>query len=145
MTGKHPKRLAREGVDPYGRTPLHNAVIAHDLDAVHGLLREGANVDAQDDNGWTPLHFAAQDRLAEIVSALLASGADPSLADSFGNTALWRAVFCSEGDGRVIRLLREAGASPLQENKSGVSPVKLARTIGNYDVAQFFSDIIAKP
>lgn len=51
MTGKQPKRLAREGVDQYGRTPLHGAVVAHNLDAVQSLLKEGENADAQDDNG----------------------------------------------------------------------------------------------
>ena len=141
MTRKQPKRLPREGVDEYGRTPLHLAVIAHDLATVQRLLEEGANADAQDDNGWTPLHFAAQDVLVEVVAALLAAKADPSLTDSFGNSPLWRATFSSQGDGRVIRLLRDAGADPMQANNRGVSPVKLAKTIANYDLAQFFSDI----
>jgi hypothetical protein len=41
----------------------------------------------------------------------------------------------------VIAILREAGADPSIPNGSGVSPVSLARTIGNYDVAVFFEDL----
>ena len=105
------------------------------------LLAEGTNVNAQDDKGWTPLHFAAQVSSPECVAQLLRVGADTSLQDSFGNTALFRAVFASNGNGAVIQLLRQAGADPLSKNSRGVSPISLARSIANYDIAQFFSDI----
>ncbi len=141
MAGKQPKRKPREGVDEYGRTPLHYAAADSKSQEVARLLAAGANVNAQDDNGWSPLHFAAQAVSPECAVELLRAGADTSLQDSFGNTALFRAVFSSRGNGSVIQLLRRAGADPLAKNKHGVSPVSLARTIANYDVAQFFSDI----
>lgn len=141
MTGKQPKRKQREGVDSYGRTPLHYAAADSKLDEVARLLALGANVNAQDDNGWSPLHFAAQAASSECTAELLCAGADPSLQDSIGNTALSRAVFSSSGDGSVIQFLRHAGADSSAKNKHGVSPVSLARTITNYDVAQFFSDL----
>jgi len=43
--------------------------------------------------------------------------------------------------GGLIALLRSHGADPHAENKHGVSPVSLARTIANYDIAQFFKDL----
>lgn len=72
---------------------------------------------------------------------LLRAGALVDAADSSGNTPLWRAVFESKGRGEVIALLRRYGADPLRENAAGVSPLGLARTIGNYDVAQYFQDL----
>jgi ankyrin repeat protein len=141
MTGKQPKRKPREGVDSYGRTPLHYAAADSKQEEVARLLADGANVNAQDDNGWSPLHFAAQALSSECTAELLRAGADHSLQDSFGNTALFRAVFSSRGDGTVIQLLRHAGADPFAMNKHGVSAVSLARTIANHDVAQFFSDL----
>ena len=39
------------------------------------------------------------------------------------------------------KLLRDSGADPLHKNNHGVSPLILARTIANYDVRQFFTDI----
>jgi hypothetical protein len=65
------------------------------------------------------------------------------MEDSLGNTPLWRATFESRGRGEVIRLLRAAGADPWHANRSGVSPVALARAISNYDVAQFYADLAA--
>ena len=41
----------------------------------------------------------------------------------------------------MITLLRERGADPRLANKSGQTPVGLARLIGNYDVARFFADL----
>lgn len=141
MTGKQPKRKPKEGVDSYGRTPLHYAAADSKHDEVAKLLAAGADVNAQDDNGWSPLHFSAQALSSECTAELLRAGADHSLQDSFGNTALFRAVFSSYGDGSVIQLLRQAGANSFEVNKHGVSPISLARTIANHDVAQFFSDL----
>ncbi|MDP2178493.1 ankyrin repeat domain-containing protein [Methylicorpusculum sp.] len=141
MTGKQPKREPRDGFDNYGRTPLHFAAGDSLPDEVAKFIAAGVVVNVQDDNGWSALHFAAQAESLECAAELLRAEADHSLQDSFGNTALFRAVFSSRGEGSVIRLLRQAGADPFVKNKHGVSPVSLARTIANYNVAQFFSDI----
>ena len=141
MSGKHTKRIPRPGIDEYGRSPLHHAARAGDVTKVAALLAGGAAIDLQDDDGWTALHFAAQARSEEVTKYLLAHGASVDIVDSYGNTALFRATFNSRGDGAVIRALRAAGADSLKKNKTGVSPVALARKIGNYDVAQFFNDI----
>lgn len=141
MVSKQPRPKPREGVDSDGRTPLHYAAGNSKPDEVARLLAAGVAVNVQDDNGWSALHFAAQAESPECAAELLRAGADHSLQDSFGNTALFRTVFSSRGEGSVIRLLRQAGADPLVKNKHGVSPVSLARTIASYNVAQFFSDI----
>ena len=141
MTGKQPKRKERPGVDASGRTPLHYAAAEGRDIEVSQLLAAGADPNAQDDNGWTPLHFAAQSVSAGVTKALLDAGANTELRDAHGNTPLWRAVMESKGDGSVIALLRGSGADPHAANSAGVNPVKLARRIANYNVAQFFSDL----
>jgi uncharacterized protein len=141
VSGRHPKKKLRPGVDVYGRTPLHSATIDGDLPSLNALLRGGANPNAQDDNGWTPLHFAAQTNAATVVDVLLAAGANVDVRDANGNTPLSTAVFNSQGNGDVIGLLRRAGADPLVVNAYGISPLSLARTITNYNVVQFFSDM----
>jgi hypothetical protein len=49
----------------------------------------------------------------------------------------------SRGLGEVIVLLRAAGADPYAKNNSGNSPISVARSIANFPVAQFFSDLPA--
>jgi len=139
--GKKAKHAARGGVDRAGRTPLHYAAADGAVAEAARLLAAGADPNAQDDNGWTPLHFASQENSAEMVRALIAAGAKLDARDSYGNTALSTAVFASRGDGAVIALLRAGGADPHAANDSGVTPLTLARSIGNFDVAQFFADL----
>ena len=125
------------------RTPLHYAAADAKPEVLAQLIAEGGNVNAQDSSGWAPLHFAAQALSTECVSLLLAAGAQVDIQDSFGNTPLARAVFGYLGDGSLIQLLRAAGADPHLKNKHGISPVELACSITNRDVAKFFADTAA--
>ena len=128
-------------LDDEGRSDLHYAACDGDLAAVQKLVSLGAEVNLQDKHGWAPLHFAAQAHSKEVTTYLLAHGASVDLVDGYGNTPLFKATFASRGDGSVIRALRTAGAGPKNKNKSGVSALALARTIANYDIAQFYNDI----
>jgi len=141
MSGKHPKRNERPGVDRAGRTALHYAAGDGDAALVKELLASGMACGVADDSGWTPLHFAAQKSAPQIVQLLLEAGADVDPRDSNGNTPLFKAVFSSRGNGDVIKLLRASGADSNATNANGVSPLTLARTIANFDVRQFFSDL----
>jgi ankyrin repeat protein len=142
VTRKRPKRHDRPGVDRYGRTDLHYAAGDGDLARVRALLAAAADPGLPDDDGWTPLHFAAQAHAAAVCEALLAAGAPVDPVDSHGNTPLWRATFESRGRGDVIALLRRHGADARRPNAHGVSPANLARTIANFDVTQYFTDVV---
>jgi ankyrin repeat protein len=131
----------KKALDQDGRSDLHYAARDGDLAAVQKLVSEGADVNLQDKHGWTPLHFAAQALSEDVAAYLLAHGAAVDTEDRHGNTPLFRATFAWLGDGAIIRALRAAGADPKKRNKSGVSPVMLARTIANYDIARFYSDV----
>jgi ankyrin repeat protein len=141
MAGKHPKRKERPGIDRMGRTSLHYVAGQGDVEKVQSLIAAGLAIDLPDDNGWTPLHFAASAHSVPIAEALLASGTSVDAQDSDGNTPLFRAVFESRGRGELIALLRQRGADPTRLNAHGVSPLILAHTIDNFDVAQFFRDL----
>jgi ankyrin repeat protein len=133
----------RRKLDEFRRSELHYAARDGDAERARSELRGGADVNAADANGWTPLHFAAQAQSASVVRLLLESGGDIGASDAQGNTALWRAVFAYTNDPATIEALRAGGADPLAKNRHGVSPVALARTIANYDVAKCFGDIAA--
>jgi ankyrin repeat protein len=128
-------------LDEYRRSALHYAAADGDAVNARSQIASGADVNAADANGWTPLHFAAQSQSEPIVRELIEKGGSVDVPDSHGNTPLWRAVFAYKGDAATVQRLRAAGADPLKKNKHGISPVLLARTIANYDVAKCFGDI----
>lgn len=86
-----PEMLAKiMETDPYFITqdngagaPLHFAVTYKQLDMVHHLLNNGAEVNQRDDKGFTPLHRAAYlaqyEGYLEIYEYLLSRGGDPSI------------------------------------------------------------------
>jgi ankyrin repeat protein len=131
VTGKHPKRKERVGVDRAGLTLLHHAAANPDVSIAKRLIAAKLNPNAQDDNGWTPLHFAAQARSAEVASVLLESGANPNLRDAHGNGPLATALMNAREDTTVFELLIKAGADPLQKNRYGRSVLDTVRILEN--------------
>ena len=124
--------------DGDGRAALHHAVVNGDGGIVAKLLGAGAAVRVRDASGWTPLHFAAAGYHIALAKVLIEAGADLDAEDLHGNTPLFRATFESRGRGNMIQLLRTYGADANHRNKHGVSPLGLAATIANYDVAKWF-------
>jgi len=128
---------------PSQPSPLHEAVTRGDEATLQALLANGAPPDVRDAQGFTPLHLAAQQGSVHAATALLDAGADVDAVNAHGNTPLFVAVFNSQGRGALIQLLRARGADPFHANNSGQTPLGLAKLIGNYDVARFFSDLEA--
>jgi ankyrin repeat protein len=126
-------------IDNDCRTPLIHAAIDDKREVANLLIDAGANVNAHDGLGNTALHYAAQNYHCAMVSLLIRHGATVDAEDIHGNTPLWRAVFNSRGRGDLIVTLLSAGADRNRKNKHGKTPVDLANTIANFDVAKFFN------
>lgn len=81
-----------------GQTLLHLLVerYNHSRKCSYGMvevfLRQGALVDAQDEDLQTPLHFAVTCEGSELTKLLIANGANVQLADSNGKTPIQKAV-----------------------------------------------------
>ncbi len=134
-----PKKIRRTGIDEYGRSALHYAIIDQADDLIKKCLESGLNINQADDNGWTPLHFACQNYNLSHVKILVENGAKIDPIDNHGNTPLWRAIFnCGNQSGEIIKYLLVSGADPNLKNKSEVSPLDLAISIGNYPVKDHF-------
>jgi ankyrin repeat protein len=121
--------------------PLVLAVLGGDLEGTRTLIARGDNADVRIEQGYTLLHLAAQQRTCDIARELLDHGAAVDPMDSYGNTPLWVAVFNSKGEGDLIELLLARGADPYHLNRSGRTPIDLARLIASSDVARFFSHL----
>ncbi len=128
-------KLISEGVDVNapgagGRTPLMEAVDErrdssdHEQAEVVGLLlAAGASVSARDDNGWTALHHGTRAGPAAIT-ALLAAGADVDAKAIDASTPLHCAV--EYGNSGAVATLLDYGATPLGQNRWGVTPLQVA-------------------
>ncbi|KAG5750514.1 hypothetical protein H9Q70_006834 [Fusarium xylarioides] len=94
----------REGSNQFdGLTTYHNVVKL--------LIKNGADVNAQDSELVTPLHLAALYGQMDMVLTLLRAGANPNLLCAHGSSALGQSV--AYGDFRVTRCLLSNGASPM--------------------------------
>jgi len=126
--------------DKEGRSILFHAVLQNNEYLVKELLKKGAEINVQDNYGWSLLHYAVQEYQPSMAKLLIEHGANVNLVDKNGNSPLCRAVFDSKGQGAIINLLLASGADPYLENNYNISPIKLARSISNYDVKIFFKD-----
>jgi hypothetical protein len=54
----------------WGRTPLHEAVIAEDLEEMEQLVQKGENVKIRDNNGHTPMQMAIFHSKKEVIERL---------------------------------------------------------------------------
>lgn len=123
--------------DKSGRTPLMHAAIDDRVEMMATLISNGAKVDIQDSVGWSALHYAVQESSYDSCKLLMDNKATVDIQDIHGNTPLSNAVINSRGNGKIIELLRSSGADINLKNKHGVSPLQLANTIANFDVARF--------
>src|SRR5262249_17518443 len=75
-------------------------------EVVGALLKNGAHINAVDNNAWSALMFAAAQGEADVVRILMSRGADPNLRSKEGETAL---MIATNGEHKEIaRVLREA-------------------------------------
>lgn len=118
-----------------------DAVIQRDIKKVKALISQNADINEQDkENGFSALHYCAQFRLKDIAKLLIDNNAKIDIKDNDGNTPLFKAVYFSQGDTKIIKMLLAAGANPNSKNKAGVSPRQLAKTIASFDVRYCFSE-----
>ncbi|KAK5939648.1 hypothetical protein PMZ80_008027 [Knufia obscura] len=146
-------------VNTEGRTALHLAASHLHVDVVDVLCTEfPRTINRGDREGRTPLLLAAGaqvERTTKVVGgrkntlqstedtrsveALLRHGADVRAQDHSGNTCLHQA--CAWGNLKTARVLVQAGADPLRQNKQGWRPDAYSLTV-QADV--YFRNLVAE-
>ena len=113
-----------------GTSPVADAVMKRDKDAVRALLKDGADVNAAQGDGMTALHWAARSGDAELAQMLLYAGANVKATTRLGAySPLMMAA--EQGHAAVIAALLAAGADVKAANTTGTTPLMLAAMSGD--------------
>ena len=136
-----------------GDTALMNAAKAGTVQGVQALIEAGANVEARDGYSFqTPLMWAAAFNQAEIVQILAENGADVNAVSAelifsgiqqggvqgdFPNGGLTALHHAARDNGvETVEALLALGADPNILDPQGISPLRVAATNENLDIAK---------
>lgn len=117
-------RIDIDAVDDEGRTVIHRAVIADDVEVIEKLLSKKANLSIKDKQGRTALHHTQWKGNYKIARLLIVAGADVNATDYAGFTVLNYAAIL--GHTKLVMILIASGVFMYNKAKKSKS------------VAQFF-------
>ena len=117
-----------------GAYSLHDAASKNAYEAAKILLKQGADINAQDKHGWTPLHHAAWNNAADTAEVLLNQGADIHATNKHGWTPLHWGALNNAAD--TAEVLLKNGADVNAKNKDGDTPLHHAARNSNYITAE---------
>ncbi len=113
---------------------LLDAVQKNDGHEIKELIRQGADINAEDADGCTPLMIAVQKEYCDLVKQFIEWGADINAQDDESNTALFYAV--EVGNKELVRILIDAGIDVKWTNCDDVSALELAAQKANESVME---------
>lgn len=115
-------------------TPVADAAMRGDVEAVRALLRSGEDANAAHGDGMSPLHWAAELGRADLAEVLLEAGANTGAVTRLGDyTPLHVAAKASATD--VARALVAGGADPMARTSAGgVTPLHYAAAAGSSEL-----------
>jgi ankyrin repeat protein len=120
-------------------TPLADAAMRGDVEAVRALLKQGAEVNAAQGDGMTALHWAAEQGNVEMTKMLVFAGAEPNAVTRIGgHTPLH--VAAEAGSGAVVKVLLDAGADPSALTSTGVTALHFAALSGSVEAVSALAD-----
>lgn len=110
-------------------SPLIDAVKSRNPEAVRGLIKGRADVNAPQGDGATPLHWAVHYDEPTIADALIRAGARVNAADDVGVTPLF--VACTNRNSSLVQKLLASGADPNAALLSGETVLMNCARTGN--------------
>ncbi len=112
------------------------------------LLKNGANIEAQDDKERTPLMYASGSNAKEVVEVLLKNGANIEAKVSNGWTPLFFPLIANSKEVEVVDLLLKNGANIEARDIYGTTPLLYASSNNAKEISELLikngADIEAK-
>ncbi len=120
---------------PVAESPVADAAQRGDLDTIRVLLREGADVNAAQNDGMSALHWAAQNDDAAVIEVLLYAGANMVATTRLGGyTPLHLAG--RAGNASALEALLSGGSDPGTLTSTGVTALHFASASGRTDAIE---------
>ena len=121
-------------------SPVADAAMRGDLDAVRALLQQGGDVNAAQGDGMTALHWAAERGALDMAQMLIYAGGSVEAVTRIGAyTPLHLAS--KTGNAAMIRALIDAGSDPAQGTASaGATPLHFAAASGSAEAISALLD-----
>jgi uncharacterized protein len=136
--------LVLAGASIQAASPVADAAMKGDTDAVRTLVKQGADVNAAQADGMTALHWAAVNGDVKMMDILIVAGASTeSLTRVGAYTPLHLAS--SRGHAPAVMRLLEAGSKPKAVTATGAQAIHLAAQAGSADAVRFLIDKGADP
>jgi ankyrin repeat protein len=115
-------------------TRLADAAQKRDVQAIHALIKQGADANAPQADGTTALHWAARWNDLETAAILIKGGANAKAANRIGTTSLYLAAV--NGSAAMIEILLKAGADPNSAQLGGETALMTAANSGSADAVR---------
>ncbi len=126
-------------------SPVADAAMAGNADAVRTLLRQAADVNAAQADGMTALHWAAENNAAELAEMLIYAGANLEAGTRIGAYRPLH-IASKSGNANAVRVLLEAGSNvDAATTAGGASALHFAAATGNGEVVSMLLDHAADP
>ncbi len=120
-------------------TPVADAAMQGDIDAVRSLLREGMDVNAAQGDGMTALHWAAFTDNVDIARMLSYAGANMEAATRI-NAMTPLVLAARNGSGAMVAALVEGGADANGTMTTGTTPLMFAAAAGSVAAVETLLD-----
>ena len=122
-------------------SPVADAAMKGDTQAVRRLLAQKAGVNAPQADGATAIQWAAYRNDLDLADLLIAAGANVKTANRDGATPLYLAA--SNGSAAMIEKLVKAGADPNERHAHGETPLMFAARSGSIAAIRVLLDLKA--
>jgi ankyrin repeat protein len=114
---------------------IHQAALEGNISQVSVMLKNGTDVNVQDDDDRTALMYAAFNGHTEVIKILIERGADLNLCDSYGRTALMMAS--SGANPEAVKLFLDNQADPnMVDKEEHFTALMYAAAEGQMDVVK---------
>ena len=132
MKSTLPRGFSVDSRNTTGRTPLMNAALNGNVQAVKSMIKRGADPSLTDYTGWNTLHFAAQGGDTDIISLIHTHLPNIDSKTGEGITPLMLAASC--GKLHAVKWFLEKGATVACECNRGWNTLHCAAKGGDTDI-----------